>query len=82
MKLFAALLILTSSTDVAQAFVPTKLSHTTASKHIMPGNVLNVATVPSTEDVAIDKKSNNDVMENFGAMPDLTGIAFSVSTQI
>jgi omega-6 fatty acid desaturase (delta-12 desaturase) len=77
MKLSVALLILTSSTDVAQAFVPARLSHTSATKHIMPGNPLNVATVPSTEDVAIDKKSNNDVMENFGAMPDLTGIAFS-----
>lgn len=77
MKLSVALLIVTSSTDVAQAFVPTRLSHTSASKHTIPGNPLNVATVPSTGDVAIDKKSNNDVMDNFGAMPDLTGIAFS-----
>lgn len=79
MKLSVALLILTSSTDVAQAFVPTRLTHTTVSKHLIPGKPLHVATVPSTEDVAIDKKSITDVIENFGAMPDLTGVAFSVS---
>jgi len=76
MKLSLALLTLTSTTDVAQAFVPTRLTHTPASTH-MPKRPLHVATVPSTEDVVIDKKSISDVMENFGAMPDLTGIAFS-----
>jgi len=81
MKFSVAILILTATTDVAHAFVPTKLMQTATSKYSIVGrNPLNVVTVPPTEDVVTDSentKFKRELEEQFGAMPDLTGVAFS-----